>query len=54
MAVVYFETATVVMRNVKSRYSGGSFADSTTKQANGFFFSFSLVKLRGYFYLLKV
>ena len=54
MAVVYFETATVVMRNVKSRYSGGSFADSTTKQANSFFFSFSLVKLGGYFYLLKV
>ena len=36
----------------KSRYSGFSFADSTTQRANGFFFSFSLAKLRSYFYLL--
>ena len=36
----------------KSRYSGFSFADSTTQRANGFFFSFSLAKIRSYFYLL--
>ena len=47
--LAHFETATVV----KSRYSGVSLADSTTQRANGFFFTFSLAKLRGYFFLLK-
>ena len=51
--LAHFETATVVRCfKVALFWSQQSLADSTTQRANGFFFSFNLAKLRGYFYLI--
>ena len=49
----HFKTATVVRCLSCAQYSGVSLADSDNSASKRYFFSFSLAKLRSYFYLLK-
>ena len=51
--LAHFQTATVVRCLSCAQYSGVSLADSDNSASKRYFFSFSLAKLRSYFYLLK-
>ena len=51
--LAHFQTGTVVRCLSCAQYSGVSLADSDNSASKQYFFSFSLAKLRSYFYLLK-
>ena len=51
--LAHFQTATVVRCLSCAQYSGVSLADSDNSASKRYSFSFSLAKLRSYFYLLK-
>ena len=51
--LAHFQTATVVRCLSCAQYSWVSLADSDNSASKRYFFSFSLAKLRSYFYLLK-
>ena len=51
--LAHFQTATVVRCLSCAQYSGVSLADSDNSSSKRYLFSFSLAKLRSYFYLLK-